>query len=95
MSIATFLLNIAGPLVMRVLVTLGMGTVTFTGVTAAMNTLIGEAQSTWSSLPTDVLAFASIAGVPQALGIICGAYTSRVAMWAAASATKWVTKAAT
>ena len=90
MTWATWLLSMAGPLVLRVFTTLGLGVMTFTGVTASLQGLIDMATTNWASMGADILALASIAGVPQALGIICGAMTARVGMWAAVSATKFL-----
>jgi len=70
-----------------------MSVVTFTGVTVALQSLIDMATSNGSRVPAGVLALASLAGVPQAMGILAGAMTSRVGMWVVASATRWVTKA--
>lgn len=89
-TLATLLMGLAGPLVLRALVVLGVGTMTFTGVTAAMQGLIDMATNNWSSLPSDLLALASIAGIPQCLGIIAGAYVARVGMWVAVAGTRWV-----
>lgn len=91
-NLSAWLLSIAGPFVLKALTALGIGTMTFTGVTEALSGLLSIAQSNWSALPANVLTLASLAGIPQGLGIIAGAYTSRVGMWVAASATKWVTK---
>lgn len=90
MNLATWLMGLIGPLALRVLTTLGLGTVTFTGVTLTMQSLIDSATSNWSSIAADVLALASIAGIPQALGLIAGAMVARVGVWAAVSATKFV-----
>lgn len=89
-TLATLLMGLAGPLVLRALVVLGVGTMTFTGVTESLQSLIDMATNNWSSLPSDLLALASIAGIPQCLGIIAGAYVARVGMWVAVSATRWV-----
>lgn len=86
----SWLLTIAGPLVLRVFTLLGIGTITFTGVTSSLQGLIDMATSNWSSVAADVLALASIAGIPQCIGIVCGAMVARVGMWAAVSATKFV-----
>jgi hypothetical protein len=69
---------------------IGISTITFTGVTASLQTLIQMAQDNWSGMSADLLGLAGIAGVPQGIGIIVGAMTARVAMWAAVSATKFV-----
>lgn len=89
-TLAAFLMGMAGPLVLRVLTMLGIGLVTFTGVVAALQGLIDMATSNWSSLPGGVMALASIAGIPQALGIIAGAFVARTGMWVAVSATRWI-----
>lgn len=92
-TLATFLMGMAGPLLVRALIAVGISTVTFTGVTVALQALIDSATANWASVPSDILALGSIAGIPQALGIICGAFTARVGMWVAVSATRFVTGA--
>lgn len=94
MTWATLLISLAGPMALRVLTVIGLGTITFTGVTASLQGLIDMAINNWSQVPGDILMLASLAGVPQAVGIICGAMTARVGMWAAVSATKFVLAAA-
>lgn len=93
MSISQLLLALAGPMVLRVLTLLGIGTLTFTGVTAGVDGLIAYAQSSFSALPSAILSLASLAGVPQGLGIVAGAISGRVGLWVAVSATRWVTSA--
>lgn len=90
MPIASWLMTLIGPLALRVLAVLGIGTVTFTGVTASLQGLIDLAMSNWSGLSADILGLSAIAGIPQAIGIICGAMTAKVGLWAAVSATRWV-----
>lgn len=89
-TLAAILMSLVGPMVLRALTILGVGLVTFTGVTAGLQGLVQAAQDNWGALPAAMLGLASLAGVPQALGIIVGAMTARVATWAAVSATKWV-----
>lgn len=91
-TLFTFLLGAAGPLALRVLATLGVGVVTFTGVEAGLRGLITVAQNNWSSAGADVLGLAAMAGIPQALGIVAGAMVARLAAWVAVSATRWLVK---
>lgn len=91
-TLAAWLISMVGPLVLRALTMLGIGVIAFTGVTAAVQGLIDMATSNWSSVPSDILALGSIAGIPQALGIICGAFVARTGMWVAVSATRWIVK---
>lgn len=90
MTWATMLMTLAGPMVLRALTVLGLGTITFTGVTVALQGLIDIAVNNYASIPSDVLGLAGVAGIPQAIGIICGAMVARVGMWVAVSATRFV-----
>lgn len=92
MSWATWLLAMVGPVAFRVLAVLGLGIVTFTGVTELVRTLVTQAQNQWAGLPANVLGLATLAGMPEALGIVFGAIVARAALWAAASATKLMFK---
>ena len=90
MNISSFLLGMAGPLAVRVLLALGFTAVSFAGVTVALNQLMTIAKDNWASMPVDVLAIASLSGIPQALGMIASAYAARVAVWVTQNATKYV-----
>jgi len=90
MTWATLLMSLVGPMALRVLTTIGLGTITFTGVTIALQQLIDFAVTNYGGMSSDILALAGIAGVPQGLGIVVGAMTARVGMWVAVSATRFV-----
>lgn len=90
MNLAAWLMSLAGPLALRVLTALGVGTITFTGVSTSLQALIDMATSNWSSVGADILALASLAGIPECIGIVCGAMVARVGVWAAVSATKFL-----
>ncbi len=89
-TLATFLMSMAGSLAIRVLMTLGMGLLVFEGVNEAIGDLMTAAQTHWSAIPAAILGLASMAGVPQGLGIVAGALTARVAAWVAVKATSWL-----
>jgi len=89
-TLAAFLMSMAGPIVIKALIALGIGTLTFTGVVGALDGLILMAQNNWSGVSAVVVQLSALAGIPECLGIITGAMSSRVAIWAAASATKFV-----
>ena len=82
----------AVPLAVRVIAALGFTAVTYTGVTALVDKLVGIAQQNWSAMPTAVLQLCTLSGIPQVLGMIFGAYMARVAMWAAVGAVRYVLK---
>lgn len=92
MPLAAWLLSIAGPLVIRALAALGFTTVVFTGVELLVQQLIVSAQDNWNLLPFTVLQIASIGGVPEALGLVMGAYVAKFSMQAAVGAAQYVFK---
>lgn len=85
-----WLVAAVGPLVIRAIVAIGFTAVTFIGVTELVNTLVQDAQTTWSGMPVAVLQVCTITGIPTCLGMIFAAYTSRVALWVSISGTKFV-----
>lgn len=89
-SLYAFLAAAVGPLAIRVLTALGFAAVSFAGVQTAFNGLLSSAQSSWSAVSGDVLALASLAGVPEALGLIAGAMSARVGLWVAASSMRLI-----
>lgn len=91
-TLAAFLLSMVAPLVMRGLVALAFTAVTFTGVTELISGMVTLAQNSWSAMPLSVLQLAALSGIPEVMGMIFGAYSARVAMWAAVGATRYVVK---
>jgi len=72
-NLATWLLGLVTPLAKQVLVSLGFGIVTYTGVDAGLNTIIADIQAQLSSGRSDLLVYAQLSGVFEAMGIILGA----------------------
>ncbi|MDO8827481.1 DUF2523 family protein [Methylophaga sp.] len=64
----------------RVLAALGMGFISFGAITAILNALVSQAQNSWNSLAGVALQIASLAGIPEALGIVFGASIARAAI---------------
>lgn len=93
MTAAAWLLALIGPLVIRGIIALGFTAVTFTGVTALVATLVSSAQTSWASMPAAVLQLVALSGIPEVMGMLFGALTARVTMWAAVSMSKYVLKA--
>lgn len=80
MNIAAWLLSIAGPIVTRVLIQLGVGVVSYAAVVAAVNTLISRARGNYDNLPSDILQVFAIAGFNDAFGIIVAAIMARLSI---------------
>ena len=90
MNIAAFLMQMVGPMVVRALISVGFTAVTFTGVRALVDQMISAAQSSWTTIPLAALQLASIAGVPDCLGLIAGAFVAKTTFWLASQSVKLV-----
>ncbi|MBL0654911.1 DUF2523 domain-containing protein [Aeromonas caviae] len=80
MNIAAWLLSIAGPIVTRVLIQLGVGIVSYAAISTAVLSLLNTARSYYLGLPADVLSVLSMSGVGDALGIITAAVLARLSV---------------
>jgi Protein of unknown function (DUF2523) len=80
MPLAAWLLAIAWPIAKKVLAGLGIGWLTYEGVTAALNAVIGAVQANWGAVSGSILQIASLGGIPEVMGIICGALVARLAI---------------
>lgn len=88
MTLAAWLLSLAGPLIVQALVALGVGVVTVTGIDLAVNTAMNWCSSAVGGLPSDVLNVLALAGVFQGMSYIGAAFTARIAMAGVAGAFK-------
>lgn len=64
----------------RVMASLGMGFIVYGTVMSLINSLVSQAQSAWGQLGGGAMQIASLAGVPDSLGIILGAILARAAI---------------
>lgn len=68
----TWLAALAWPVVSRVLAALGIGTVTYLGLTAAINGALSSAKAAIGTLGAEVTQLMAMAGFFQAMAIIAG-----------------------
>jgi hypothetical protein len=76
--LASFLSAVAGPIAKRVLISLGFGILSFTGISSALNSLIATAQSDYSTAGAYASAVMGLCGLGMALGMISAALVFRV-----------------
>lgn len=88
MKIGTWLAAMMQPLVAKVLLALGFQVVTLTGVTLAITSLKTIFMGHIASVPVAGFQLALLAGVGTAFGMIFGAITFRLAMFAIQNGTK-------
>lgn len=66
--------------IVRLLLMLGVGIVTYGSVIAAISFVVGHLKDAYNSLPSTALSLMAIAGVPECLGIITGAIVARASL---------------
>lgn len=66
--------------IIRAVVALGFGIVTYGAVIYALNSAINEVRFAYNSMPFEVLQFLAIAEVPKALGILLGALVAAISI---------------
>jgi len=84
----SFLLGISGPIARQVMVSIGVGVVTFAGLSTAVSGALGSAKSAIGGLTGDVLQVAAMAGTFTSLSIIAGGIMAGVSMIALKRFTK-------
>lgn len=87
MPIAAFLMSIVGSLAGRVLLSLGIGFVSYAGISAALNSVRGHIVSAWAG-GGDILNIMYLAGMGEAVGVLLSALTVRGALYAVQSLQK-------
>lgn len=78
-DLTNWLISLAWPLVKRVLASMGFGVLTYESLSMLALQLEDSIRATWGGLGGAILDIASLGGVPQAVGIILGAYNARLA----------------
>ena len=93
-SVIGGLISVTGTLVGRVLVALGVGVVTYTGVQAGIDSLLANLDSAIAGVPADILGLLGFMRVGEALNIIISAMSARMLLNGLQGDTikKWVLK---
>lgn len=79
-TLATFLLGIVGTLAGRVLLSLGIGWISYAGVAAALDEVRTRIEVAWSTTG-DVMNIMYMAGMGEAVGILLAAFSIRAAFY--------------
>jgi uncharacterized protein YhhL (DUF1145 family) len=77
---ASLFMGLTGPIVARILLTLGMGIVSFVGFTAVINLTFNTLQNSFNSVPAAAGQLIFLAGIPQAIAILLSALAARVTL---------------
>ena len=82
MGWGAFFAAIAGPVAKRVLAALGIGVISYVGISTALNSMLDQALAAWSGLAGEALQLVQLAGVNTAASIYAGALVARVSLMA-------------
>lgn len=93
-AIGGMLINIVGTLAGRVLLALGIGVVTYTGVSASLSFIKTQAITSFGLLPPDMMAIIGLMKVGVCISIVTSAITARLVLNGLTGDTvkKWVIK---
>jgi len=78
--LGAFLSASIGALAKKVLIALGLGTITYAGLQAAFNAAQAQVISNYGQMPAAAMQLADLAGVGQTIGILLGAMSARVGL---------------
>jgi len=82
MSWAALFTSLAGPVVKRALVALGVGVISYAAVLTAFNTMKDSFLTAYGQISADLLWMIELAGLHTAAGIILGAMVARLTLQA-------------
>lgn len=80
MPLASWLVSLAAPIATKVLLALGIGTLTYVGLDTAYNAAQGLVIQYYGQMGASSMAIVDLAGVGQAIGIILGAMAARLSL---------------
>lgn len=66
----------------KVLAALGLGVISYTAISTGFNALVSYTRTQYDGIAPDILALMGLGGIGQALGIIVGAMTFKIAFLA-------------
>jgi|GEM_PF-3047694 len=80
--LGAFLEAAAGPLAVRVLTSLGLGTISYAALNILIEGAIYYAQTQYTGLPSSIANLVGLAGLGECMGIIAAAITFRISLQA-------------
>lgn len=77
--IGTWLVSLAAPAVRQILLSIGMGVVSYAAISTVLNNALGAAKGSFAGMSGDIAALMHLAGAGEALSIIAGGMIAKVA----------------
>ena len=80
MTLAAWILLIAVPVAKQVLVGLGIGFVTYAGISTLLDSAVSSVQTNFTGMGGDMLGLIQLSGSIEAIGIMMGGISARLLM---------------
>lgn len=79
-GLGTVLMGLAGPIARQVMISFGVGVVTFVGLNTAVTTALGSAKTALGGLSADFVQILALGGIFTSLSIMAGGVMAGVSM---------------
>lgn len=79
-GVGSWLVALAGPIARQVLVSLGIGVITFVGLDTGVSAALASAKSNLTGMSVDVASVVALGGGFTALSVIAGGITAGISM---------------
>jgi hypothetical protein len=83
-NFGAFLMALVGPLARRVLLSLGLGVISYAGLSLVASQVVDAVRASYNGMTGVVLDLVNLIGFGQAVGIVLGAIVARAALAAVA-----------
>ena len=77
-TIFSWIISSITPIAKELLVGLGFGFVTYTGVSLAFDAMVQSIRNQTAFIPPDILAYSQMSGIWEAMGLILSAYSFKI-----------------
>lgn len=81
-GLASFLVSLAGPLVRKALLSLGLGVASYAALSTAVTAALNSAKTSLAGFTGDALSILQLTGLFTAMSIVAGAMVARVGLMA-------------
>jgi hypothetical protein len=79
-GIGSFFVSLAGPVIRKVMLSLGLGVASYAALTAAVTAALDAAKASLAGFTGDALSIIQLTGIFTAMSIIAGAIVARVGL---------------
>ena len=79
-NVGTWLVSLGAPAVLQILISLGIGVLSYAALSSVLASALGMAKSHFNSLPSQLMGFVGLMGGGEVMSIIAGGLIARVTL---------------